>query len=388
VYIGLFAGVGGAFFRAWLAPGLAGRGTDHALVALMATGFLACSASLGLQGVDALGGVLTDMASAATWAAGWATSYGMTVAAGTAALLLGWLSLRGPSGWRRVCSLLAMGMLGLSLSLSGHASAAAPQWVTRPAVFIHAVGVAYWIGALFPLLVAIRKSPEAAFPIVRRFSTGALVAVAALTLAGIALTVIQMGSPANLIDTTYGQVLIAKTLLVGTLLVLAALNRLWLTPAMTIPDGSGAKWLARSIKAEIILCLAILALVGLWRVTPPPRAIAAISEASRSASVHLHSNKLMAQLTLSQGGAGGTRVRIVIATGQAEPMNPKEITLHLEKPDAGIEPISRQARKVGTDGWEVASLALPVAGAWKVKVDILVDDFEKVSLEGTMTVGH
>ena len=96
----------------------------------------------------------------------------------------------------------------------------------------------------------------------------------------------------------------------------------------------------------------------------------------------------MAQLTLSQGKAGGVRVRIVVATGRAEPMNPKEITLHLEKPDAGIEPISRQARKVETDEWEVASLALPVAGAWKAKVDILVDDFEEVSLEGTMTVGH
>ena len=33
----------------------------------------------------------------------------------------------------------------------GMPSAAAPQWLTRPAVFIHAVGVAIWIGALPPL---------------------------------------------------------------------------------------------------------------------------------------------------------------------------------------------------------------------------------------------
>ena len=98
--------------------------------------------------------------------------------------LLAWLGLYGPAGWRRACSLLALCGVGLSLASSGHASAASPQWLTRPAVFLHAVGVAYWIGALIPLAVIVRKAPSDALPIVRRFSSGALVAVAMLSLDG------------------------------------------------------------------------------------------------------------------------------------------------------------------------------------------------------------
>jgi len=387
LYVGLFAGVGGAFFQAWLAAGLVRRRMERWLDAVFAAGILACAASLGLQGADALGVTLFDLRSWNTWVAGWETSYGLTVTLGTKALLMGWLSVRGPSGWRRGCSLSAMGTTGLTFALSGHASAADPQWLARPAVFIHAVGVAYWIGALAPLAVIIRKSPGFAFPVVRRFSAGALVAVAFLAVSGVALAMIQVESPANLIGTAYGQILIAKTLLIGVLLGLAALNRLRLTPAMVDPAGSGARWLVRSIKAEIVLCLAILSLAALWRVTPPPRALASAAEASRAASVHLHAQRLMSQLTLSPGRTGATRARIVIATGRAEPIDPKEVTLRLARPDAGIEPMVRKARKAEAGGWEVDNLVLPLAGPWKVTVDVLVDDFEKVNLKGSITVG-
>jgi copper transport protein len=155
---------------------------------------------------------------------------------------------------------------------------------------------------------------------------------------------------------------------------------------MAAREGSGTIWLVRSIKAEIVLCVAILGLVGLWRFTPPPRALATAAEAARPASVHLHSNRLMAQVTMSLGRVGPTRARIVVATGRAEAIDAKEVTLRLARPDAGIEPILRKARKAGPGAWEVDSVVLPLAGTWKATVDVLIDDFEKVSLEGTLTV--
>jgi copper transport protein len=279
-----------------------------------------------------------------------------------------------------------MAGVGLALAWSGHASAAEPQWLTRPAVFLHALGVAYWVGALIPLALAVRQAPTQALPVVRRFSTGALVAVAVLTLAGLVLAVIQVQAPANLTGTDYGRVLIVKTLLVVALLGLAGLNRLRLTPALAVPGSSGDTWLVRSVAAEIALSVAILAVVGLWRFTPPPRTLAAASEAATSASVHLHSPRIMAHVTFSPGRAGATRARIVVASGRAEPISPKEVTLILAKPDAGIEAIARPARQKGRPGWLVDSLVLPQAGAWQVKVDILVDDFEKASLEGSIGI--
>ncbi|MEE1609873.1 copper resistance CopC/CopD family protein [Microvirga sp. CF3016] len=385
LYLSLFVGAGGSFFLAWVAPGFPLGKIRWALTAVLGLGAIAAVLSLGLQGVDALGTSLAALEDPHTWATGWRTSFGPTVAAACAALFFTWLSLRAPVAWQNRCgSLVALAGVGLSLALSGHASSAQPQWITRPAVFLHAVGVAYWIGALFPLVFVIRQAPAQAFPVVRRFSTGALAAVAALTVAGLILAAVQVETPTNLIGTSYGRILLIKTALVAGLLGLAAVNRRWLTLGLARLDGSGGKWLIRSVAAELVLATAILALVGVWRFTPPPRSLSAAAAAP--ASVHLHTPNLMAQVTLSPGSVGATRARIMVASGGSEPVNPKEVTLIVVKPDAGIEPLERQARKGGRNAWEVDGLVLPVAGTWQVKIGILVNDFEKADLEGDITL--
>jgi copper transport protein len=248
-------------------------------------------------------------------------------------------------------------------------------------VFLHAIGVAYWIGALIRLAFAVRQDPARALPVIRMFSTGVLGAVALL-----ALAVVQVEAPANLMGTAYGRVLIEKILVVMAVLGLAALDRVWLPPALVVPEGSGGTWLVRSVAAEIVLSVANLALVGLWRFTPLWWALVPVAEATASASVHLHSPRIMAQVTFSPGRARATRVGIVVASGRAEPITPKEVTLVLAKPDAGIEAITRPARQVGRQRWLVDDLVLPQAGAWQVRLGILVDNFEKASLEGIISI--
>jgi copper transport protein len=386
LYLGLFAGVGGSFFLAWLSPAWRSGMVVRGLGILIGIGILCAVISLGLQGADALGEPLASLRTGAAWSAGWGTSFKWTVTEGAAACLLSWSGLTGPLWRRRACSLLALCGVGLSLASSGHASAASPQWLTRPAVFLHGVGIAYWVGALLPLAVIVRKAATDHLSIIRRFSNGALVAVAALTLAGLVLAAVQVEEPANLTSTAYGRFLVAKTLLVVALLGLAALNRLWLTPGLGFPAGSGGTWLVRSVAAEMVLCVAILGAAGLWRFTPPPRALAADEAAAASAGVHLHSAGVMAQVTLAPGKAGPMRGRIVIASVRGEPIDAKEVTISLSRPEDGIEALIRKARKSGRNEWEVENLTLPLAGTWQAKVSILVDDFEKTDLEGTISV--
>ena len=53
----------------------------------------------------------------------------------------------------------------------------------------------------------------------------------------------------------------------------------------------------------------------------------------------------------------------------------------LASPAAGIEPV-RRAAVVEPDGhWRVEGVLIPVAGPWIVRVDLLVDDFDKIVLE-------
>ena len=51
--------------------------------------------------------------------------------------------------------------VGVALALSGHASNAAPQWLTRPSVFVHVVCVTFWVGALLPLIAAVQAGEGA-----------------------------------------------------------------------------------------------------------------------------------------------------------------------------------------------------------------------------------
>ncbi|SEG50475.1 copper resistance CopC/CopD family protein [Bosea lathyri] len=384
LYLGLFMGAGGVFFTIWIAPRQVPLRAIRVLEGLLGLGVAAAALSVGLQGLDVQGAALVRLIDPCAWIVGWRTSFGLTAATGALALILAWRGLRARrEPLRRGCGLAALACSGAALALSGHAGGANPQWLTRPAVFLHGVGVAYWIGALLPLAALVQRFRVRALPTVRRFSNGALVAVAVLTLAGLVLGTVQVEDPANLAGTAYGRVLIVKTALVSGLLGLAALNRLWLTPALANRRRRGSPWLARSIFAEIALAVIILAIAGLWRFTPPPRALAPAAAAATSVSVHLHSAKVMAQVTLSRGHADGMQARLSIATGRGETIEPKEVRLSLARPDAGIEPLQREARRAGS-AWLIEGLALPVPGHWQVKVDILVDDFETVRLEGSI----
>jgi copper transport protein len=92
-------------------------------------------------------------------------------------------------------------------------------------------------------------------------------------------------------------------------------------------------------------------------------------------------------LTVAPGHAGPVSVSISLASGDLGALPAKEVTLVLSRPDKGIEPIRREARRIDEAEWRVDGLTLPVAGRWKVAVEVLVSDFDMARLEGTVTIG-
>ncbi|WP_292400336.1 copper resistance CopC/CopD family protein, partial [Mesorhizobium sp.] len=227
LYVGLFLGVGGAFAIAWLAKG--GRSGQRFVIAAILCGLVAAPLSLGLQGLDALGAPLARLAQAGVWQAGLGTSFGWTVLVALVALGFGLLSLVGPRGRAKPFALAGVAGVGAALAASGHASAAEPQWLTRPMVFLHGAGIAFWAGALTPLGLAMRRKPVDAAAFLRRFSQAILPVVAMLAATGIVLAIIQVQAPAALLDTAYGRLLLVKLALLFFLFTLAATNRWKLT---------------------------------------------------------------------------------------------------------------------------------------------------------------
>jgi copper transport protein len=375
LYLGLFAGVGGAFFLAAFAPGFHHRRLAFAI----GLGLIAAPFSVAFQGIDALGLTLGAWSDAAAWKAGYGTSYGTTASIAAAALLLAFLSLFLRRLWlRRALAAVALLGVGAALAASGHASAAEPQWLTRPAVFLHAAAVAFWTGALAPLAMLFLSRANDRADALLRFSRLVPFAVAVMVPAGVALAVVQVEQPAAMLSTAYGQILSLKLVLVVLLLAIAARNRWRLTEPTLAGEGAAQRGFGRAALAETLLAIAILALAAGWRFTPPPRVLAI--EAAKPFFLHIHGGTAMADITITPGRVGVTNIAIFPMLPDMTPIEAKEVELLISKRDSGIEPIRRMAEKIPTGGWRVNGLAIPLPGVWDVRLELLVSDFDKVVL--------
>jgi len=302
--------------------------------------------------------------------------YGWTVGIALAALVAARIVLDTQS--KRLLSSLALVGVGVALAASGHAAVAEPQLLTRPAVLAHGVAIAFWVGALFPLLETMHSAERQTAELIR-FSRAIPVAVIVLIASGATLAVVQLRQLDALWTTNYGLVLCAKLAAVLVLIALATVNRYALTPRIFARDGIAAQRLVRSISVELLLVVVVLGLVATWRFTPPPRSLIAAVEAPLH--IHIHSDKAMADLTIESAGTAGRSIALTVLDGQFAPLPAKEVTLLLAKPEAGIEPLRMPATHVEGASWRIDHVQLPVLGNWHVRVEILVSDFEKITLE-------
>jgi copper transport protein len=385
VYLGLFVGVGGVFFESWI--GQRGCGTSVMVGALRA-GLVSAAASLGLQGLDLLNLPLAGVVTPAPWTGALATSLGTSLLIAMAAMAVAYFTLRSPTKTLpRLLSAAAMVGVGLALAATGHAATAPPQWLTRSSLFLHGIGVAYWVGALAPLAAMVGRRADTLPSVLHRFSTVALPVVGVLVLTGLGLSVIQLESFGALVETGYGILLSIKLALVVLLLALAALNRLYLTPAI-VAGASATRALRRSIVLECLLAVGILAVVAGWRFTSPPRAQAVARTAAVVAplAIHIHTEQAMFQVLVSPGKVGGNSFVLQLMSGDASPLAAKQATLILSLPERGIEPLERAAT-LGADGyWHVGGVPLPYPGHWHIRIEALVTDFKKVTLEDELDI--
>jgi copper transport protein len=94
----------------------------------------------------------------------------------------------------------------------------------------------------------------------------------------------------------------------------------------------------------------------------------------------------MFQVLVSPGKAGSNSFVLQLMNGDGSPLTAKEATLTLSLPERGIEPFERAAT-LGADGyWHARNVPIPLADRWHMRIDALVTDFEKVTLEDELDV--
>jgi copper transport protein len=209
-----------------------------------------------------------------------------------------------------------------------------------------------------------------------------------LIASGATLTCLQLNRPAALWETSYGRVLLAKLGLVVVLLGLGAINRYRLTRPVLHGDPDARGRLRRVILVEVAVAASILAVVALWRFTPPPRSLAPVP-VSATVSAHLHSPAAMAELSFVPARTGGlVSLQLHLFDAGMSPLAAQEVTIAFSNRQAQIEPIRYAAVHEADGTWRVPELRLPALGDWAVEIDALVSDFDRIRLTGELRFPH
>src|SRR2546430_15069585 len=100
---------------------------------------------------------------------------------------------------------------------------------------------------------------------------------------------------------------------------------------------------------------------------------------------HLHTEKAMANVTISPDRAGPVEITIQLETTDELPLTAKAVSVTLSdaRSENGLQPI--QATRTGDDQWRV-SVSLPSSGRWMLALGISISDTDKVNIEAPIVI--
>jgi copper transport protein len=398
-YVSLLLAGGLAAFLAVLLPG--DRVLDRARTRLLRVLRLAAGATvvgavlLVVTGVAyrqglGLAGILTTEA----WS-GFVSADGLLAAVAAAGLGLTAAVLR-PVGPTRTERLLALGGAGVALAapaLVGHTRAFGPAPLVLAADVLHLLAGAVWFGGLVGLaltLPTLATRERLAARTLARFSSLAGGLLALVAVAGLLLGWRILGSWSALVGTTYGAVLIAKTVLVALVVTVAAWNRWRLLPAVVEPSGhqprvNAAVRLRTAIRFEVAGLVAVVLVTGFLVNQPPgedPGAAAAPTERSTVIAV---ADDVRVVAHLAPGAVGPNTVTVQVQGPEGEPLEPfaaPVVSVGSEEVDLGSRPV----RNIDS-GTYASQVMIPGRGRWTVRVSVRTDEFTNPVLTLEVDVG-
>jgi putative copper export protein len=184
--------------------------------------------------------------------------------ASAAGFKLAGLTLLAAGLWRRnrLAALLGAAVAVSAPALTGHTSVNPLRAWLAPLLIAHVAIGAFWLGALWPLQLAVRlETPAAAATVLQRFSKIAGWLVPCLAVVGVAMAALLIDDW-SVLQRPYGRLLLGKFAVFSVLMGLAALNRWRYTPALMSRPQPSRRALQRCMRAEYLLIAAVLALTA------------------------------------------------------------------------------------------------------------------------------
>lgn len=390
-YVGLLLLVGSAMVLAVLWPRrLSRRGPARLAWAGLGLVAFATVANVLLQVPYTAGGGVFDVTGeglsavlGSTFGAAHLVRLGLLAAA---AFLLRPL-LAGPVGRADLVILAILGTAALlTWPLAGHPAASPAPAVSVVVDAVHLGSMAVWLGGLvmlagFLLRRADERELDAILPI---WSRWAALAVSALLLAGTVQALIEVATPAALVDTTYGRLLLGKIGLFALVIAVAAYSRQLVRRRTAAGRPTSMR---RAVWAELAITAVVLGLTAtLVQTTPARTAGSDVAGGSPGYfSTTLSSPIYSLQVELDPAERGNNTVHFYAYTKDNRPQPVVEWRATAALPSAGIEPIEVPLLPL-TDYHATGEINLPAAGEWQLRVTVRTSDIDQATVTATVPI--
>lgn len=256
----------------------------------------------------------------------------------------------------RFAGILALVVLPLTFAFAGHPGAVDHSWLAVGASVVHIAAVTFWFGGLLLLVSLAGLRVDAT---VKWFSQRAAAAIVVVAVSGVVQSVLIVDDLGSIADITYGKTLIAKVVLVGAMLLSAAVVRRRFL-------DTGVSNLRSVLVVEAAIGLIVLAVTA-GLVAETPRALSSSAPFSTS----LVQGETIVNVTLSPARVGSVEIHVIVSPpgGSLDAVASARVRLSLA--DRGVPPINVDATSVGPNHF-VGTTAIPYSGDWKLDV-IIVD---------------
>jgi hypothetical protein len=100
---------------------------------------------------------------------------------------------------------------------------------------------------------------------------------------------------------------------------------------------------------------------------------------------HLHTEKVMANVTVSPGRAGPVSILIQLETVDELPLAAKSVSVTLTDVQSGKKIETAPAERIDENRWQMKAATL-TAGRWTLGLSISISDADKVSVEAPILI--
>jgi putative copper export protein/methionine-rich copper-binding protein CopC len=277
--------------------------------------------------------------------------------------------------WRLALVGIAAGVTMLLHILVGHAAGPSPlRSVNLLVQWLHLLAVGTWIGGLVWLLAGLRgqQRPEQVAMAVR-FSKLAAPVLGLVAVTGLSRALHLAGGWQGLLDSNYGHFLDVKVALFFGLVLLGALNRYRIVPALS----GGVRRLdelRRNVRGEVVLAACILAVTAVLSQLPPGKFVVDQAAAKPPAPPSLQvegsdfATSVRVALTVSPGTTGPNAFAAKITDyDSGEDWPATRVALRFtprDQPDIGASTLDLKRADDGL--WRGQGSQLSIAGRWVV----------------------